>query len=173
MDTGLLVLRIVLGLYLFGHGTQKLFGWFGGPGLAGATKGMGSAGFRWPAAAALLGAGGETAGGVLVALGLLSPLGPLAVAAAMVVAVSVHWGGGVWGAKGGYEMALTNLAAALALAFAGPGRFSVDVALGIALPEPLVGTVIALGALVTVAAFVATRRPAAAGQGQQARARAS
>src|SRR5438132_12714787 len=96
-DVGLLVLRLVVGLYLFGHGAQKRFGWFEGPGLRGAHGFMGGMlGFR-PAAlwtAALV--AGEVGGGLLLALGLLSPLGPLGVATTMLVAtIAVHWDKGV------------------------------------------------------------------------------
>jgi len=144
MDGALLLLRLVVGLYLFGHGAQKLFGWFGGPGLKGATAGMSALRFRPAPFWALIGALSETAGGLLFALGLLSPLGALGIAAAMLVAIlAVHWHNGVWAQQGGYELPLTNLAVAAAGGLTGPGRFSLDAALGIALPEPatlLIGT---------------------------------
>src|SRR5215469_18432662 len=96
IDTALLVLRIVVGLYLAAHGAQKLFGWFGGPGLKG-TEGFlgGMLGFRparlWAPALALA----ETGGGVLVTLGLLTPLGAIAIGSSMVTAtVVVHWARG-------------------------------------------------------------------------------
>src|SRR5438105_13820466 len=94
---GLLLLRVVLGLILIGHGAQKLFGWFGGHGLAATTQwiesmGMQPAGF-WAFMAGL----GEFGGGLLLALGLLNPLGPLGLIATMLMAiVAVHWPKGLW-----------------------------------------------------------------------------
>src|SRR5207237_1761942 len=91
MDVALLVLRVVVGLLLIGHGTQKLFGWFGGPGRQGFAGGLTRMGFR-PAELWSLNAGlAEAGGGLLLALGFLNPLGSLGIIAAMLVATfSVH-----------------------------------------------------------------------------------
>ena len=130
MAYGLLLLRAVVGLTMAGHGLQKLFGWFDGPGLKG-TEGM----FRklgFPAAGALAVAAAlaETSG-ILLALGLLTPLAASAIATVMLNAIgSVHWKNGFWSTKGGYEFNLTLLAAAIAIVATGPGRFSFDRALG-------------------------------------------
>ncbi len=153
-DLGLLILRVVVGLYLAGHGSQKLFGWFEGPGLekwTGAMRMM----RLWPAPFwALAAALSEFGGGLLTALGFLSPLGPLAIVASMLMANLVsHRGKGLWSAKGGRELPITNLAAALALAFVGAGAFSLDHALGLALPEPI--TLYAVLALVILGAIAA------------------
>lgn len=161
MDVGLLVLRLVVGLLLFGHGSQKLFGWFGGGGLAGTTGFMRTLGFR-PAGLWALAAGlAEAVGGLLLAAGLFSPLGSLGIVAAMLVATfSVHLGKGIFAATGGPELPLTNMAAAVAVALAGPGRYSLDAWLGIKLPEPGFG--VFLGALTVVGVIVALasrRRP--------------
>ena len=138
LDVALLILRVVVGLYLAGHGAQKLFGWFEGPGLEKFTGGMRMMGLRPASFWAFLAGISEFGGGVLTALGLLSPLGPLGIVAAMIMANVVgHRGKGLWAAKGGRELPITNLAAGLTLAFAGPGSYSLDQALGIALPEPL------------------------------------
>jgi putative oxidoreductase len=146
-DVGLLVLRVVVGLYLAGHGAQKLFGWSGGPGLEKMTGGMRMMGLRPARFWAFMAGISEFGGGLLTALGLLSPLGPLGIIAAMIMANIVgHRGKGLWAAKGGRELPLTNLAAALALAFIGPGGYALDPLLGIALPEPLT----AVGGLVLV-----------------------
>ena len=134
-DGGLLLLRLTVGGLLAGHGAQKLFGSFEGPGLHG-TRGMvESMGYRpghvWAAAAAA----GEFGGGVLTGLGLLSPLGPLSAMSVMATATAkVHWGKPVWVTAGGAELPLTNMAAAGAIALAGPGRWSLDRMLGIRLP---------------------------------------
>ena len=160
-DLGLLLLRLVVGGLMFGHGAQKLFGWFGGYGLAGTSGFFGSqlrlrpATF-WTALAGL----SEAGGGLLLLLGLLSPLGSLGIIAAMLMAIILsHWPR-VWAAENGYEYPLVLLTAALAVGLAGPGAYSLDAALGIHLPAPT----LAIGlALVLVGAVVAltTRAPLA------------
>jgi putative oxidoreductase len=160
---GLLILRLVVGLTLAGHGAQKLFGWFGGPGMKGWTESVRKLRVRpaqpWAWVAAL----SEFGGGLLVALGLLSPLGNLAIAGAMLVAIAtVHLARGFWVTKGGFEFNLLIIATAAALALTGPGTYSLDHLLGVNLPEPvtlLVGTIaMVAGVIVTLA----TRSPQAA-----------
>jgi len=169
MDVALLVLRVVVGLYLFGHGAQKLFGWFGGHGLAGTAGFLEGAGFR-PARFWALNAGlAEAVGGALLLLGFLSPLGSIAIAAAMIVAIATaHLGKGWFGPTGGPEQPLTNIAVAVALAAAGPGRYALDSWLGIALPEPATGLVVGILGLVGVAAALLSRRQRPAEQAQVA-----
>ncbi len=135
VDAGLLVLRVVVGALLFGHGTQKLFGWFGGHGLRGTAWWLGSLGFRPAMLWAMLAGAGEAGGGLLLALGLLHPLGSLGVIAAMLMAIArVHWGKGLWNSNGGAELPLTYLVAAAVIGLAGPGAYALDRVLGLALP---------------------------------------
>src|SRR5438105_13688242 len=96
MDVALLALRVVVGLLLTGHGTQKLFGWFGGPGREGFAGGLSKMGFR-PAGLWSVGAGlPEAVGGLLLALGVLNPLRSPGIIASMPVATfTVHWGKGL------------------------------------------------------------------------------
>lgn len=153
---GLFVLRVVVGLLFVGHGAQKLFGWFGGDGLLGTADWLRSLGLRPALFWALVCGLTELGGGLLLALGLLMPLGPIAIVAAMLTATFLaHWQSGIWNERGGFELPLTNVAAAVALALAGPGAFALDPALGIALSTPatliggaalaLLGTLAALG----------------------------
>ena len=150
---GLLILRVTVGLILAGHGAQKLFGWWGGPGMSGWTQAVRKLRIRpaepWAWVAAL----SEFGGGIMVALGLLSPLGSLAIAGAMLVAIAtVHLPKGFWVSKGGYEFNLLIIGAAAAIAVAGPGAYSLDQAFGIHLPEPLtvlVGTVLLIAGVTT------------------------
>jgi putative oxidoreductase len=130
MAYGILFLRVVVGLLLFAHGTQKLFGWWGGGGPRGTAGFFGQLGFRPPLAMALTAGVSETAG-VLFALGFLTPLAALLMASTMVVAIgSVHWKNGLWITAGGYEFNLVLWTVAIAVAASGPGRFSIDRALG-------------------------------------------
>src|SRR5512140_2935239 len=139
VNIGILILRLVLGLTFMGHGSQKLFGWFGGGGMAGTTGMMQKMGLRAPGLWALVAALSEFGGGLLLALGFLNPLGSLGIIAAMLVAITqVHWPKGFWNTKGGFEFPLINLTAALALALTGPGPYSLDAALRIGLPEPVI-----------------------------------
>jgi putative oxidoreductase len=169
MDVALLVLRVVVGLYLFGHGAQKLFGWFGGPGLAGTEGWLRSVGFR-PARLWALNAGlAEAAGGALLVLGFLNPIGSLAIAAAMLVAIiAVHLGKGLFAATGGPELPVVNLAAVAAVALAGTGRYGLDSWLGISLPEPVVGIAGLVLVLLGVAVSLLSRQTQPAGQQQPA-----
>jgi putative oxidoreductase len=161
MDLALLLLRLVVGLYLFEHGAEKLFGWFGGPGIKKTIRMMGSLGFRPAPLWAVLGTLSEVGGGLLLALGFFAPLGAVAIAAAMLVAVGVHWAKGPMAAKGGYELALTNLAAAVALGFVGTGAYSLDALMGFALPEPIAIGVGLLIAVVGASVAFAGRRAVA------------
>ena len=159
---GLLILRLVVGLTLAGHGAQKLFGWWGGPGMSGWTQIVQRLRIRPAQPWAWIAALSEFVGGLLFALGLLSPIGSLAITGAMLVAIAtVHLSKGFWNSKGGYEFNLSILAAVAAVALIGPGSYSLDHALGIHLPEPLILIVGTIALIVGVAATLASRSPQA------------
>lgn len=147
MNLALLVLRVVVGLLVASHGAQKLFGTFGGPGLHGATGFLHAKGFRPARLWTVMGSASELVGGLLLALGLLSPLGSVGVAAAMLVAITkIHWPK-VWVSEGGFEYALVMLTVAVAVGIAGPGAFSLDAWLGITVPPVVTVVVVVLAAL--------------------------
>ena len=144
LSLGLLILRLVAGLTIAGHGAQKLLGWFGGGGLAGTVKMQENLGLKpawlWTGLVIL----GELGGGLSLALGLLTPLGAAGILGAMVMAIAKsHWRNGFWNSKRGLEFPLQLLAAGVAVGFAGPGAYSLDHLLGVSLPYP--GLFIGLG----------------------------
>ncbi|GAA3178635.1 MULTISPECIES: DoxX family membrane protein [Streptomyces] len=124
-DIGLLVLRLALGLIIAAHGTQKLFGWFGGGGIEGTGMFFASVGYPAPETFAVVAGLTETLGGLGLALGLLTPLAAAAVAGTLVNALAVKWGGGFF-APEGVEYEILIALAAVALALTGPGRIAAD-----------------------------------------------
>lgn len=146
-DLGLLVLRVGVGVVFSLHGFQKLFGWFGGGGFQGTARWFASLGFGDGRAAAALAGTSEIAGGIGLALGLLTPAAAAAVVGVMTVAAFVnHAAKGFWSAGNGWELNYYLMIVALALAVTGPGALSVDASLGI---DDL-GTPLLRGALVLV-----------------------
>ena len=132
LSSGLLVARLVFGLLMVGHGTQKLFGWFGGYGLAGTGGFFEGLGFRPGRAFAAAASLTEITGGLLLALGFLGPVGPALIISVMIVAaISVHWKNGLFASSNGIELPLLYAAGAITLALTGPGLFSLDSVLGL------------------------------------------
>jgi putative oxidoreductase len=129
----LLFVRLVLGFAFAAHGTQKLFGWFGGYGLAGTGGFLETLGFRPGRVFAAAAGVSELTGGLLIAFGLGGPVGPmLAIAAMLVAIVTVHLRNGFFAASNGIELPALYLLFGLVYAFAGYGALSLDAALGIA-----------------------------------------
>ncbi len=162
MDAGLLVIRVVFGGLMAAHGAQKLFGWFGGYGLAGTGGFFEQLGFRPGRFFAATASATEIGSGLLLALGLLGPVGPALMLSVMIVAaISVHWQHGLFAQSNGIELALLYATAAVALGLSGPGFYSFDTLLGLsALWTPgITVVVLALGA---IGGFgnLALRRPA-------------
>jgi putative oxidoreductase len=166
MDFGLLLLRTTVGLTLAAHGVQKLFGWFGGPGLTKTAEGFEMIGFHPGRRHAFRAGLAEAAGGILLALGLVTPLAAAIVASVMFVAAgSVHFSRGFFLSTGGFEYNLVLGVAGLSLAFAGPGALSADALAGIAVHGSGWGIVAALvaaaGGLIQLSQRAAPARTAA------------
>jgi putative oxidoreductase len=164
MDIALLILRVVVGASMAAHGAQKLFGWFGGPGVAGVGAWFESIGFRPGMVFALLAGLAEVSGGVLFAVGFLGPFPAALMLAVMVVAiVTVHLGHGFFAANNGVEVPLLYITGAVVVAFAGPGMYSLDQLLGLdsRLQQVPGWLVLAIG-LVGALGNLALRRPAGA-----------
>lgn len=124
---GLLILRVVIGLVVAAHGTQKLFGWFGGRGFGSTVGWLQSLGFRPAVLWTVLAVMSEVGGGLLLALGFLTPLAAVGVLAAMLMAtLKYNWSKGFWNINGGYEYTLVLLTMALVVGITGPGDYSID-----------------------------------------------
>jgi putative oxidoreductase len=134
IDLSLLILQLGVGLTFAAHGAQKAFGWWGGPGLAGWEGAMERMGFRPARLFALVSAGTELVGGLLLALGFLTPLAAAALVAMTVVIIGqVHWRNGFFNSKSGFEFPLMLGVAAAAVGLGGPSAISIDAAVGLAL----------------------------------------
>lgn len=150
MDLGLLIARLVFGLMLAAHGSQKLFGWFSGPGMKGTAMFLESLGFRPGRLFALAVAFTEFGGGLLLAVGVFEPIAAAAIVAGMIVAIAtVHWGNGLLAGTNGIELPLLYLAFASALALTGSGTYSLSALLGLTAwwTPQLTAIVLAIGAL--------------------------
>ncbi|HEV7955688.1 MAG: DoxX family protein [Microbacteriaceae bacterium] len=152
------LLRVGIGAVLIAHGSQKLFGAFGGGGIEGTGKFFESVGIRPGKESAIAAGLGEAGGGASLALGLATPLGAAAAAATMGVAASQHVKQGFFNAEGGFEFPATLALASSVFIIVGPGPISIDRLLGYALTKPWMRVV--AGALVVpaIAAVVLRQR---------------
>lgn len=165
LNAGLFILRVVVGLLFIGHGTQKLFGWFGGHGIGGTAGFFGSVGIQPARPLAVVSGLLETLGGVGLTLGLVTPVAAAFVAASMLGAITfVHWPKGLWISNGGYEYNLVLLAVSALFGLAGPGAYALDPQIGLAQPYPEAY----LAGLVIAAVLVAILRLATGGVAAQA-----
>ena len=159
MDIALLIFRVVIGLTLAGHGAQKLFGWFGGPGPVRLRQGFEKQGYKPAWFWASLAIVGELGGGLSLALGFLTPLGAAGIFGAMVMAAKSHWKNGFFLQKGGYEYALTLAIASLAIGLIGPGSYALDALFRSVLPEvPVFGVLAVAALLVDIIGIIITSR---------------
>ncbi|WP_405997348.1 DoxX family membrane protein [Streptomyces sp. NBC_00829] len=165
-DLGLLVLRVGTGAVLAAHGTQKLFGWFGGAGIEGTAQGMEAMGFHPGRESAIAAGLGEAGGGALLALGLATPAAGAAAAGAMAGAVSVHAPAGFFNQSGGFEYPAFLGFTAAAVGIAGAGRYSLDHATDHVLDKPWVVAVAFIGSALAAAAVVGSRVQAAQEEAQ-------
>ncbi|WP_172652492.1 DoxX family protein [Rhodococcus opacus] len=169
MDTGLLILRLLIAAVLFAHAMQKAAGWFHGPGLDGATALFGKLGQTPPRTKVKLAAACEISAAVLLASGLASAVGAAIAAATMLVAGAslILLTGSVWNTSGGGEYPLVLAALAVGLGFTGPGSYSIDSVSGIdawtGAHPVLTGLLVAAVALIgATGPILATRKTLAA-----------
>jgi putative oxidoreductase len=158
MAAGLLILRVVVGALLVGHGTQKLFGWFGGHGPRATGMFFESLGYRPGVLFAVIAGLTEAGGGMMLAVGLLTPLVGAAVVGVMLNAASSLRGRGPWVLNGGWEYTVVLATVGASIALTGPGSVSVDHALGLDWSTAWGIGAVAIGAIAAIATLV-LRRP--------------
>jgi putative oxidoreductase len=152
---GLTIVRAVIGALFFGHGAQKLFGWFGGHGPEGTARFFeGSLGLKPGKRHATAAGAAEAGGGAMIALGMFTPAAAASLIGVMSTAIEkVHFKNGPWVSNGGFEYNVVLIAALLALCDLGPGDISFDHIAGTEVKGPLVA-LLALGAGVGGAAVL-------------------
>ncbi|QIY75877.1 DoxX family protein [Streptomyces sp. RLB1-33] len=166
MDAGLLVLRLVVGLLIAGHGVQKMSFRLGGNGLAGGTEEFRRDGFRGGRLTALVAGASQIGSGLFLAAGLLTPLAAMVAMGVMTVAGTVKRPKGLWAQNDGYEYPLVLVVVSAALALTGAGRWSVDHALGVtSWPVWVAVVVIVIGPASALLTRVVLHRPATATEG--------
>jgi putative oxidoreductase len=157
-DLGLLVLRLVVGLTMSAHGAQKAFGWWKGSGWAGWRAVMVRMGFRPASAWGVVAIGAELVGGLLLAVGFLTPFAAMAlIGQSVVIIIKAHWSRGFWGRDGGFEFPLSLAAGVVAIVGTGAGSLSLDAVLGHSDPVELRLLLAALGVVGGVAGILVTR----------------
>ena len=155
VSTGLLILRLVVGLLFAGHGAQKLFGWFGGKGIAGQTALLEKIDVQPARLWAWISALGEFLGGLGLALGLLTPLAATILVGSMLVVIfKVSWQNGLWNSNRGIEWPLVLATVAFVIGLTGPGPYSLDYSLGLPIPELLTYVIALALMLITVLGVV-------------------
>ena len=164
MDEAMVVLRVVVGTVMFFHGTEKLFGWWGGEGLSGATEFFARQGYRPPALMAVVAGAAETTAGALLISGLATPVACLLLVSTLVNVMALHLRNGLSRRANGYEYELVLLAGTVAVLFGGSGRWSLDALLGVpALSLMQAAAVLAVGVVGGLAVVASRRTPAAIG----------
>lgn len=139
IELGIFILRLVIGLLYIGHGSQKLFGWFGGKGLQATARGYESLKLRPAKLWAVLAGLSEFLGGLGLALGFFTPVAAALIIGVMVMAIlKVHLPKGLWNQNGGYEYPLVNLLLAAFIGLFGPGAYALDSYLKLDYPLDLV-----------------------------------
>ena len=160
MEQAILIVRVVFGLLIAAHGAQKLFGWFGGYGLQGVGQYLEALGFRPGRPFAAAAGVAEFAGGLLVAAGVLGPLGGALIVSVMIVAAAtVHWGHGLFATNNGIELPLLYATVGAALTLSDAGRYSLDALLGLSrFWTPELNVIVLIGGIVGGFANLALRR---------------
>lgn len=168
-NLSLLVLRLVVGLTFAGHGAQKAFGWWNGPGPQKWEAAMTSMRFQPARFWAVLSIGVELIGGLLLAVGLLTPWAAMVlIGQSMVIILKAHLPKGFWNRDGGLEFPLALAAGVVAILGVGPGSYSIDSAIAYGLPEAARWLLLAIGIIGGVASHWLTQLvPAQASAPQQ------
>jgi putative oxidoreductase len=167
-DSGVLILRIFVGMVVIAHGLQK-FGFLGGYGIAGTAGWLESIGFKpgrfWVWIVALA----EVGGGSLLVIGLGGPIGPGLVFADLAVAsIGFHGPNGFWNANNGWSWVSVIMAASLSIALTEFGAYSIDAAGGLTYPDWLLPAWLVAVALVAAVALVIQRSQSAAARAAEA-----
>ncbi|MGZ4104448.1 MAG: DoxX family protein [Actinomycetota bacterium] len=160
MSIGMFIVRVIVGGLFIGHGTQKLFGWFGGGGPAGTGRIFEQIGYTPGRQMALLAGCSEAGAGTLLVLGFMTPLGAAAIVGVMVGTLAVHLPKGLWNTNGGFELPLVFAAAAIAIGYVGPGRASFDALIGWPVSGFVIGTAAAAFGIVTGGIMLSIRSAA-------------